>query len=125
APVTEPAWTPRALRLIEGLAAEHRGALQLAVAVAAGRGVRPLELLPTAVRPRRLTRAQAFTVGMAAVTAVLAVVALLAPGWREQRHLNRVNAAIGRPDPDVRAVDRVPREPGRTRKPLSPPHSLQ
>ena len=125
APVTEPAWTPRALRLIEGLAAEHRGALQLAVAVAAGRGVRPLELLPTAVRPRRLTRAQAFTVGMAAVTAVLAVVALLAPGWREQRHLNRVNAEIGRLDPDVRAVDRVLRELERKRKLLATVDSFE
>jgi len=125
APVTEPAWTPRALRLIEGLAAEHRGALQLAVAVAAGRGVRPLELLPTAVRPRRLTRAQAFTVGMAAVTAVLAVVALLAPGWREQRHLNRVNAEIGRLDPDVTAVDRVLRELERKRKLLATVDSFE
>src|SRR5438876_1363113 len=125
APVTEPAWTPRALRLIEGLAAEHRGALQLAVAVAAGRGVRPLELLPTAVRPRRLTRAQAFTVGMAAVTAVLAVVALVAPGWREQRHLNRVNAEIGRLDPDVRAVDRVLRELERKRKLLATVDSFE
>src|SRR5437773_1097 len=94
-------------------------------AVAAGRGVRPLELLPTAVRPRRLTRAQAFTVGMAAVTAVLAVVALLAPGWREQRHLNRVNAEIGRLDPDVRAVDRVLRELERKRKLLATVDSFE
>src|SRR6267142_7172148 len=119
APVTEPAWTPRAERQIEGLAAEQRGALQLAVAVAAGRSVRPLELLPSAVRPRRLTRAQTFTLGMAAVTAVLVVVALLAPGWREQRHLNRINAEVERLDPSVKAVDRVLRDLERKRKLLA------
>jgi len=68
APVTEPAWTPRAAQQLDGLAAEHRGALQLALAVASGRSVRALELLPSTVRPRRLTRAQTFTVGMAAAT---------------------------------------------------------
>jgi Tfp pilus assembly protein PilN len=119
APVTEPAWTPRAAQQIEVLATEQRGALQLALAVAAGRSVRPLELLPSTVRPRRLTRAQTFTVGMAAATAALAIIALLAPGWREQRHLGRINAEINRIDPDVKAVDRVLRDLERKRKLLS------
>src|SRR5437764_14872405 len=119
APVTEPEWTSRGARQIEGLAAEQRGALQLAVAVAAGRGVRPLELLPAAVRPRRLTRAQSLTVGMAAATALLGIIALLSPGWREQRHLNRINAEIARLEPDVKAVDRVQREFERKRKLLA------
>src|SRR5438309_1339295 len=119
APVTEPEWTSRGARQIEGLAAEQRGALQLAVAVAAGRGVRPLELLPAAVRPRRLTRAQSITVGMAAATVLLGIIALLAPGWREQRHLNRINAEINRLDPEVKSVDRVLRELERKRKLLA------
>src|SRR5947208_7305767 len=119
APVTEPEWTSRGARQIEGLAAEQRGALQLAVAVAAGRGVRPLELLPAAVRPRRLTRAQSFTVGMAAATVLLGIIALLAPGWREQRHLKRIDAEINRLDPDVKSVDRVLRELERKRKLLA------
>lgn len=119
APVTEPAWTPRAAHHIDALADEHRGALQLALAVAAGRGVRPLELLPTAVRPRRLTRQQTFTVGMAAATAVLGIIALLAPGWREQRHLSRIDREIARLDPDVKAVDRVLRDLERKRKLLA------
>src|SRR5712664_2070523 len=119
APVTEPEWTSRGARQIEGLAAEQRGALQLAVAVAAGRGVRPLELLPEAVRPRRLTRAQSITVGMAAATALLGIIALLAPGWREQRHLKRINAEVERLDPDVKSVDRVLRELERKRKLLA------
>jgi Tfp pilus assembly protein PilN len=119
APVTEPAWTPRTVHQIDALPEEHRGALELALAVAAGRSVRPLELLPSAVRPRRLTRQQTFTVGMAAATAVLAIVALLAPGWREQRHLNRIDAEIARLDPDVKAVDRVLRDLERKRKLLA------
>jgi Tfp pilus assembly protein PilN len=119
APVSEPAWTPRAQRQIDDLTGEHRGALELAVAVAAGRSVRPLELLPSTMRPRRLTRAQTLTVGMAAATAALGIVALLAPGWREQRHLNRINAEINRLDPDVKAVDRVLRDLERKRKLLA------
>jgi Tfp pilus assembly protein PilN len=119
APITEPAWTPRAVRQIDELAEEHRGALQLALAVAAGRGVRPLELLPSAVRPRRLTRPQTFTVSMAAATALLAILALLAPGWREQRRLNRIDAEIARLDPDVKNVDRVLRDLERKRKLLA------
>src|SRR6266850_2516011 len=86
---------------------------------AAGRGVRPLELLPAAVRPRRLTRAQSITVGMAAATALLGIIALLAPGWREQRHLKRINAEINRLDPDVKSVDRVLRDLERKRKLLA------
>ena len=115
-PVTEPAWTPLARQRLAGLAAEQRGALQLALALISGRGARPLELLPVAVRPRRLTRPQAITLGMAAATVLLAIVALLAPGWREQRHLKRVNAEIARLEPTVKEADRVVRELERKRK---------
>jgi len=119
APVTAPAWTPRAERQLESLPVEQRGALQLALAVAVGRAIRPLELLPAAVRPRRLTRPQAFTVGMGALTVVLALLALLAPGWRQHRQLGRIDAEIARLDPDVKAVDRVLRELERKRKLLA------
>jgi Tfp pilus assembly protein PilN len=115
-PVTEPMWSPVAQQRIAGLAPEQRGALQLAVALVSGRGARPLELLPAAVRPRRLTRPQAVTLGMAAATVLLAIVALLAPGWREQRHLKRLNAEIARLEPSVKEADRVVRELDRKRK---------
>lgn len=115
-PVTEPAWTPVARQRLAGLAVEQRGALQLAVALLSARGVRPLELLPVSVRPRRITRAQAITLGMAGATALLAVLALLAPGWREQRHLKRMNAEIARLEPTVKEADRVVRELERKRK---------
>jgi Tfp pilus assembly protein PilN len=115
-PVTEPAWTPAARQRLADLATEHRGALQLAVALVSARGVRPLELLPASVRPRRLTRPQLITLGMTGATALLAILALLAPGWREQRHLKRVNAEIARLEPTVREADRVVRELERKRK---------
>jgi general secretion pathway protein L len=115
-PVTEPAWTPAARQRLAGLAGEQRGALQLAVALVSARGIRPLELLPVSVRPRRLTRPQLITLGMTGVTALLAILALLAPGWREQRHLKRVNAEIARLEPTVKEADRVVRELERKRK---------
>jgi Tfp pilus assembly protein PilN len=115
-PVVEPPWTPVARQRLEGLAPEHRGALQLAVAVVSARGARPLELLPPTIRPRRLTRAQAVTAGMAAATVLLGVLALLAPGWREQRHLSRLNSEIAKLEPAVKETDRVLRELERKRK---------
>lgn len=115
-PVVEPPWTAVARQRLAGLPSEQRGALELAVAVVSGRSTRPLELLPAAVRPRRLSRQQAVTVGMAAATVLLGLVALLAPGWREQRHLNRLNAEIASLDPNVKDADRVLRELERKRK---------
>ena len=118
-PVHEPPWTPVARQRLKALAPEQRGALQLAVAVVSGRGARPLELLPAALRPRRLTRPQAMTVGIAAATVLLGIVALLAPGWREQRHLSRINTEIARLEPNVKEADRLLRELERKRKLLT------
>jgi len=59
------------------------------------------------------------TVGLAAATAVLGLIALLAPAWREQRYLSRIDAQMARIDPDVKAVDRVLRELERKRKLLA------
>jgi Tfp pilus assembly protein PilN len=124
-PVHEPAWTPVARQRLKDLPPEQRGALQLAVAVASGRASRPLELLPTALRPRRLTRPQAISVGFAAATVLLGIVALLAPGWREQRHLGRLNAEIARLEPSVKDADRVLRELERKRKLLATADSIE
>src|SRR5213079_506289 len=55
APVTRPPYTPRAEQRLAAITEEPRGARELAVAVASGRGVRPLDLIPPALRPRRLT----------------------------------------------------------------------
>jgi Tfp pilus assembly protein PilN len=56
------------------------------------------------------------TAGLAAATVVLGILALMAPGWREQRHLSRINAEIARLDPNVKEADRVLRELERKRK---------
>src|SRR5882672_7502878 len=50
---------------LAALAPEERGAHTLALATATARGGRPLDLLPLAMRPRRLTGAQAITLGVA------------------------------------------------------------
>ena len=122
--VTEPLYTPRARGLLAAVTETPRGALDLAVAVAAGR-LRPLELLPVALRPRQITRAQLVTAGFAAATILLALGALLAPGWRETRRLADLNARITRLDTDVRATERVLQDLERNRRLLATIQSLE
>src|SRR5437879_1818042 len=104
--VTEPPYTPRARGLLAAVTETPRGALDLAVAVAAGR-LRPLELFPVGLPPRQITRPQLVTAGFAAATILLALGALLAPGWRETRRLADLNARITPLDTDVRATERL------------------
>ena len=86
------------------------------MATASSRGIRPLDLIPSAIKPRRLTRPEMFTGGVLAATVLLALAALLVPGYRESRSLGRLNAEIARIDPEVRAVERVARELERKRQ---------
>ncbi len=109
-PVIEPPYTKRARQRLAGLGEGPRGAAELALAVASGRGIRPLDLVPQAIKPRRLTRAQWVTVGMLAATLLVSVGALLVPGFREHRRLQALNADLARVAPEVRAVERVLRE---------------
>jgi general secretion pathway protein L len=119
APVTEPPYTPRARARLASLLPDDRGAQELALAVASARRGRSLDLLPGGLRPRRLTRAQGLTLGVATATALLLVAALLVPGYREQRHLTQINDEIARLDRPVRDVERVVRELDRKRKLLN------
>lgn len=119
APVTEPAYVPRMRALLAELPEDSRGTMQLALASTGSRRLHGLDLLPLSLRPRRLTRAQLVTAGMAAAAVLLVVAALLVPGYRERQHLNRINAEVGRLDPEVRAVERVLRELERKRKMLA------
>ncbi len=109
-PVTEPPYTARARQRLAALGEGPRGDMELALAVASGRGVRPLDLIPPALKPRRLTRQQWVTVGMAAATLLLGLGALLTPGVREHRRLNALNAELTRIDTEVRSVERVLRD---------------
>jgi Tfp pilus assembly protein PilN len=119
APVGEPPYPARVRERLSGLPSEDRGVHELALAVAMARRGRPLDLLPERLRPRQISRAQATTLGLAAVTALLLVTALLVPSFRERRHLARINAEIARLEPEVRSVERVVRDLERKHKLLS------
>src|SRR5262249_61784181 len=54
-PISAPPWTEQAARILANLG-EAPGAAELAVATAARRGIRPLDLIPPAIKPRRFTR---------------------------------------------------------------------
>ena len=75
--------------------------------MASGRGIRPLDLIPAAMKPRRLTRPQQLTAAALAVTVLLALAALLVPGLRDGRRLAGLNAEIARMEPEVRRVRAV------------------
>jgi Tfp pilus assembly protein PilN len=56
---------------------------------------------------------------VAAATALLLVAALLVRGYREERHLARINAEITRLEPQVRTAERLVRDLERKRKLLT------
>lgn len=124
APVTEPPYTARARRRLAASGAAS-GASLLAIAVASGRRARALDLLPLPLRPRRLTRSQVLTLGTAAVTLLLAVAALFAPGYRQHRRLAAIDAEITRLDPETRAMEELLRELERRRRVLATIDTLE
>ena len=125
AAVCEPVYAARVRERVAALPVDDRGAHELALGVALARRGRPLDLLPLRLRPRRLSRAQGLTLAVASATALLLITALLVPGLREQRHLNRINAEVTRLDPQVRAVERVVRDLERKRKLLGTINGLE
>src|SRR5262249_42017253 len=114
-PLWPPPWTEQAAQILPTLG-EARGAAELAVATAARRGVRPLDLIPPAIKPRRFTRHEKLTGAVLAATVLLALIALLLPGFREGRRLARLNAAISPIDPQLKTVERAARELERKRQ---------
>src|SRR5206468_4293158 len=125
APVTRPPYTPRAERRLAAITEEPRGERELAVAVASGRGIRPLDLIPPALRRRRLTRSQWITVGVLAASLVLSIAALLVPGYREHRRLETLSGEIGRIDSGVRSVERIVAELERKRQLLAAVQNIE
>src|SRR5207249_1620932 len=77
APVTAPPYTANSQRHLATITEEPKGARELAAAVVLGRRVRPLDLIPDALRPRRLTRPQMLTIGSAAAAVLLGLAAML------------------------------------------------
>lgn len=126
APVTEPPYAPRARALLAQITEPQPGAAQLAVAVAvASRRLRPLQLLPAHLRPRRLTRQQLVNVGALAAAVILGVTALLIPGYRESRRLATIDRQIAALSGEVRAVDQTLQELERKRRLLTTIRSLE
>jgi Tfp pilus assembly protein PilN len=125
APVTAPPYTPRGRRLLDGGDGPPDGATQLAIAVAAAGGVRPLDLVPDGLRPRRVTRAQLLTAAMVAATVLLAITALLVPGWRQARQLAALDARIQLLEPEVRTVEELVRDLERKKGLLATLHALE
>ena len=125
APVTRPPYTPRAERRLAAITEEPRGERELAVAVLSGRGIRPLDLIPPALRRRRLTRSQWITVGVLAASLVLSIAALLVPGYREHRRLETLSGEIGRIDSGVRSVERIVAELERKRQLLAAVQNIE
>jgi len=124
-PVTVPSYTPAARRALGGIAEGPRGGLELAVAVALAPAGRPLNLLPTKLRPFRLTPAQVATGAVVAATACLVVAALVAPGYRDGRRLAALNGDIARIDGEVRVVERLLKELETRRKLVNTVESLE
>ena len=125
APVTAPPFTTRARALLDSITDPQRGAAELAVAVAVGRGVRPLDLLPAPLRPRRLTRQQLTTVGALAVAVILGIIALLVPGYRESRRLATINQRVAALDREVRGIEQTLQELERRRRLLATIQSVE
>jgi Tfp pilus assembly protein PilN len=125
APVTAPPFTARARALLDSITDPQRGAAELAVAVAAGPRVRPLDLLPVPLRPRRLTRQQLTTIGVLAAAVFLGVIALLVPGYRESRRLATINQRVAALDREVRGVEQTLQELERRRRLLATIQSIE
>lgn len=126
-PVTAPPYTARARTLLAQISEPQPGAAQLAtaVAVSAMRRVRPLQLLPVHLRPRRLTRQQFAALGALAAAIVLGLTALLVPGYREDRRLATIDKRIATLDGEVRAVEQTLQDLERKRRLLATIQSLE
>ncbi|MBI3030555.1 MAG: PilN domain-containing protein [Candidatus Rokubacteria bacterium] len=106
APVPPPL-SPRARAAVASLGESASGLTVLALAAALAPRHRPLNLLPPALRPRRLTWGQWVTAANGAAAALLGIALLFAQGYQSQRQLSQLNAAIRTLDPEVKAVERL------------------
>lgn len=106
-PVSEPPYTPASAALVAALPNEEHGAALLSLAVAAGSRRPVLNLLPEAVRPWTLSRAQIVTAVTVAATTLLGLALLFAQAYQKERYLDRIAQEIRRLDPEVKTVERM------------------
>jgi Tfp pilus assembly protein PilN len=106
-PLAPPPLSPRARAAVTALGESANGLTLLALGAASGSRHRLLNLLPPALRPRRLTWAQLVTASSLAAAVILGTGVLFAQGYQGQRHLNRLNAAIRALDPEVKSAERL------------------
>lgn len=107
APVSEPPYSPAARALVAALPVENLGTALLALGVAMGSRRPRLNLLPSALRPRTLSRAQVVTVVTAAIVGLLGVTLLLSQNYQKERYLDRLSLEIRHLDPEVKAVEQL------------------
>ena len=123
--IGEPSYTRQARQRLTAIADVSRGAAELAIAVASAGRLARLDLIPPALRPRRVTRAQALTLVTLVITALLGVAALIAPGYRQTRELATLTARVSALDTEVKAIEQVLREVERKRKLIGTIESLE
>ena len=122
---TEPSYTRQARQRLAAIGDVSRGAAELAVAVASAGRLARLDLVPPALRPRRVTRAQVLTLVTLVVTLFLGVGALITPGYRQTRELATLNARVAALDGEVKSIEQVLREVERKRKLVATIQSLE
>jgi Tfp pilus assembly protein PilN len=127
APVGAPPYRARARALLAQITDPEPGAAQVAaaVALASERRTRPLNLLPTRLRPRHLTGQQIAALGALAAAVILGITALLVPGYRESRRLAGINGSIAALDGQVRAVEQTLQDLERKRRLLGTIQSVE
>lgn len=107
APLAEPPYSPTARDLMSGLPAENPGATLLALGVTLGARRPGLNLLPSDLRPATPSRAQAITVVIATIVALLGGTLFLSQNYQKERYLDRLSFEIRKLDPEVKAVEQL------------------
>jgi len=123
--VTAPPWSPAVEAMLPGLPADDRGRATLALAVALGSQRPVLNLLPVETRPRTFSSGQLVTAGMVAITVALGVGLVLGQAYKEQRYATQLSDALGKLDPDVKAIERLSAEVAQKRRLLETVQSIE
>jgi Tfp pilus assembly protein PilN len=116
AAVSEPPYASNIQTLVDTLPKERSGAALIALAVAVGSSHPRINLLPQALRPRRVSGGQAVTAVMLSLTVVLGLGLLGAQIYQRDRYVNRLSQEIRQLDPEVKTVQRLAAEVAQKKK---------